>query len=93
MSSSNLFVQWPPLLAGLLTKTPSQRARGRSVKNGSQCKSYTADRAKISHPAPRSECAERLFNDGGEVVSVLLNRLLLLAFDHDAREGLRAGIA
>ena len=92
MSSCKDIIRWPPFITGLLAQTASERAQSRSVKNGSPCKSYTADRAKISHPALASGRAERLFDDGGELVGVTLDGFLLLAFDHHAGERFSAGI-
>lgn len=58
----------------------------RPVKTVPQCKYYIANRAKISRPLAHSCDAERLLNNASQPVGILLDDLLLLAFDHDARQ-------
>ena len=92
MSRVNVILDGDPFFAGLSSSPVKKTGFSHPVKTASPCKSYTADRAKIAHLPAASSCAERLFNDSRQGVGVTIYGLLLLALDHDAREGFRSRI-
>jgi hypothetical protein len=85
MSRGKFLAPREPFFTGLYLFHLQAGRAGGSVKIVSQCKSYTANCEKISQTIKHSRRAERVPDSFGQCARILLDQLLPLAFDHNAR--------